>query len=274
MVLGAVACDTRTIRLGPMITALARRRPWRVALEASTLQQLSAGWALLGVGLGVPWDFSRFGEPAASRVRVAKLEEGLAFIRRLLAGDAVSHEGAHYRLEEVTFPAAEVPIWVGGWWPRRLAIHGAALADGHFPNWRDGPPLRRTGRLLKLPGAADRERLLALLSAPTVAATSAGPSLRPGRRAVRESVVSTDSTCDRRCHHRRRHDPPQARRLQSATTGKCRLQALRKTGAAGLGPATSGVISNRRPTALSDERGVTGSFASALCEEAASAPHG
>jgi alkanesulfonate monooxygenase SsuD/methylene tetrahydromethanopterin reductase-like flavin-dependent oxidoreductase (luciferase family) len=137
VVLGAVACDTRTIRLGPMITALARRRPWRVALEAATLQQLSAGRALLGVGLGVPWDFSRFGEPAASRVRVAKLEEGLAVIRRLLAGDAVSHEGAHYRLEEVTFPAAEVPIWVGGWWPRRLAIHGAALADGHFPNWRD-----------------------------------------------------------------------------------------------------------------------------------------
>jgi alkanesulfonate monooxygenase SsuD/methylene tetrahydromethanopterin reductase-like flavin-dependent oxidoreductase (luciferase family) len=137
VVLGAVAVDTQTIRLGAMVTPLARRRPWRVALETSTLHHISDGRALLGVGLGVPWDFSRFGEPAESDVRIAKLEEGLAVVRRLLEGEAVTHEGAHYRLEDVTFPAAAVPIWVSGWWPRRLPIHGAALADGLFPNWRD-----------------------------------------------------------------------------------------------------------------------------------------
>ncbi|WP_089920707.1 LLM class flavin-dependent oxidoreductase [Lentzea albida] len=66
--LGAVAARTSRVRLGPLVTSLGRRRPWKVALEASTLQRLSGGRLVLGVGAGVPQDFS----PSASGCRVRR----------------------------------------------------------------------------------------------------------------------------------------------------------------------------------------------------------
>lgn len=64
VVLAAIAQATSTIQLGPMVVPLPRRRPAKLALEASTLQSLSGGRLILGLGTGVGWDYTRFGEPA------------------------------------------------------------------------------------------------------------------------------------------------------------------------------------------------------------------
>jgi alkanesulfonate monooxygenase SsuD/methylene tetrahydromethanopterin reductase-like flavin-dependent oxidoreductase (luciferase family) len=81
--LAAMAYATQTLRLGPMVTPLARRRPWVVARQAATVSALSGGRLILGTGLGSDesGDFSRFGEPADQRARAARYDEGLALVR-------------------------------------------------------------------------------------------------------------------------------------------------------------------------------------------------
>src|SRR5919106_1748266 len=75
VVLGAIAVRTRTVRLGTLVTPPARRRPWKLAKEVCTLDHLSGGRAILGVGLGLPADaeFGAFGEPAEARAHAAML---------------------------------------------------------------------------------------------------------------------------------------------------------------------------------------------------------
>lgn len=121
VMLGAVAAHTERITLGPLIVPLARRRPPKVALEAATLERLAPGRTVLGVGLGAPDDFTKFGEDADWRVRAQKVEESLATIRETLP---------------------DLPVWVSGEWPRKQPFHGVDLADGVFPIHRDGDKWR------------------------------------------------------------------------------------------------------------------------------------
>ena len=116
VMLGAVAARTTRLTVGPLIVPLARRRPQKVALEAATLERLAPGRTVLGVGLGAPDDFTRFGEDADWRVRARKVEESLASIRASLP---------------------ELPVWVSGEWPRKQPFHGVDLADGVFPIHRE-----------------------------------------------------------------------------------------------------------------------------------------
>src|SRR6476659_4081610 len=75
IMLAAIAATTERIRFGPMVTPVPRRRPWKLAREAVTLDHLSGGRLILGVGVGVPpEEFQRFGEPADPRVRAAMLD--------------------------------------------------------------------------------------------------------------------------------------------------------------------------------------------------------
>src|SRR5688500_9701630 len=71
VVLGAVARETERVRLGTMVTPVPRRRPWKLAKEITTLDHLSGGRAVIGVGLGEPADdeFGSFGEPTDPRER-------------------------------------------------------------------------------------------------------------------------------------------------------------------------------------------------------------
>jgi alkanesulfonate monooxygenase SsuD/methylene tetrahydromethanopterin reductase-like flavin-dependent oxidoreductase (luciferase family) len=121
------------IILGPLIVPLARRRPWRVALEAATLRQVAEGRLILGVGMGVPRDYARFGEPDNWRERAERLEEGVALVSRLLAGEEVTTSGRRYALDRVRLASVSVPIWASGMWPRRRPIHGAKHAQDFFP---------------------------------------------------------------------------------------------------------------------------------------------
>lgn len=128
--LGAVAARTSSLRLGPMVTSLGRRRPWKVALEASTLQRLSGGRLVLGIGAGVPQDYSPFGEPLS---RAEAMSEGVELLRALLSGAVVDHRGPLFKAAGVRFAPVEVPIWVGGMWPRETPFRAAAQAAGVIP---------------------------------------------------------------------------------------------------------------------------------------------
>lgn len=145
--LAAIAMSTKRIRIGTMITPLARRRPAKLARETVTLDRLSGGRLILGVGLGaaLTHDFEPFGEETDPRVRAEKLDEGLAVLTGLWSGERFSFEGKHYRVRESTFlpppvQSPRIPIWVGGWWPSRPPARRAARWDGMFPvhpGWPD-----------------------------------------------------------------------------------------------------------------------------------------
>jgi alkanesulfonate monooxygenase SsuD/methylene tetrahydromethanopterin reductase-like flavin-dependent oxidoreductase (luciferase family) len=148
IMLAGIAAVTERIRLGPMVTPLARRRPWKVAREATTLDHLSRGRLILGVGLGVPpeTEFAAFGEEPDARIRAAKLDEGLEILAGLWRGEPYSFAGEHYRLNDVTFQPTplqhpRIPIWVAAYWPHKAPLRRAARWDGVFPADADGAVL-------------------------------------------------------------------------------------------------------------------------------------
>lgn len=139
--LAAVATVTSRVRIGALVTPLARRRPWKVAREAVTLDHLSNGRLVLGVGLGEPpeGDFATFGEDPSPRVRAGKLDEGIEILLGLMSGEPVHFQGAYYQVEGATFlprpvQSPRIPIWVGGAWPHRRPMRRAARLDGIFPD--------------------------------------------------------------------------------------------------------------------------------------------
>ncbi|MFX0094927.1 MAG: LLM class flavin-dependent oxidoreductase [Candidatus Hodarchaeota archaeon] len=137
--LGAMAVKTKHIRLGAMITPLARRRPWKVAREIISLDHLSRGRVIFGVGLGAPEaEFTAFGEEENPKIRAEKLDEGLDIITGLWKGEAFSYTGKHYKIDNVTFlprpiQTPRIPIWVGGGWPNKPAFKRATKWDGVVP---------------------------------------------------------------------------------------------------------------------------------------------
>jgi alkanesulfonate monooxygenase SsuD/methylene tetrahydromethanopterin reductase-like flavin-dependent oxidoreductase (luciferase family) len=151
VLLGAVAHATHTVRVGPLVTPLARRRPWVVAKEAVTLDHLSDGRAVLGVGLGEPAEdeFGAFGEPTDDRERAALLDESLELLVPLLAGEPVVHEGTHYRIDASLRPGARQqprpPIWVAATAPHVRPLRRALRYDAVVPIASDGGPLTPEG---------------------------------------------------------------------------------------------------------------------------------
>ena len=145
--LAAVAMATERIRIGPMVTPVPRRRPWKLAREAVTLDHLSGGRLTLGVGLGDPSEeeFGWFGETGLDhKTRAAMLDEGLAILDGLWSGEPFAFEGEHYALHEMTFlprpvQAPRIPIWAGGWWPAKGPMRRAARWDGVHPGRLGGP---------------------------------------------------------------------------------------------------------------------------------------
>jgi alkanesulfonate monooxygenase SsuD/methylene tetrahydromethanopterin reductase-like flavin-dependent oxidoreductase (luciferase family) len=138
VLLGAVAAGTRRVRLGPLVTPLARRRPWVLAKQLTTLDHLSGGRAVLGVGLGEPpeADFAAFGDPPDPRERAARLDEGLAVLDGLLRGP-VDHAGRRLRVRTELRPRPvqrpRPPVWVAAVAPHRRPLARAARWDRVVP---------------------------------------------------------------------------------------------------------------------------------------------
>jgi alkanesulfonate monooxygenase SsuD/methylene tetrahydromethanopterin reductase-like flavin-dependent oxidoreductase (luciferase family) len=141
--LGAMAASTDRLKLGVMVTPLSRRRPWKVAREAQTLQQLSDGRFIFGAGLGSSpeAEFTLFGEEDDARTRAEMLDEGLEILRGLWSGQQFSFQGKHYRVNDAQFmPAVDIPIWIAGRWPAKRPFRRAARFDGVFPIHENTPP--------------------------------------------------------------------------------------------------------------------------------------
>jgi alkanesulfonate monooxygenase SsuD/methylene tetrahydromethanopterin reductase-like flavin-dependent oxidoreductase (luciferase family) len=145
ILLAAIATVTQRIRLGIIATPIARRRPWKIAREALTLDQLSGGRMILGAGIGGDWigEYSVFGEPTDDKLHAAQLDEGLQIIAGLCSGELFSYEGMHYQINQTQFLPKpiqpHIPIWVAGGWPRKRPIERAARWDGIVPFGHTGP---------------------------------------------------------------------------------------------------------------------------------------
>lgn len=143
--LAAAAARTERIRLGALVFAPARRRPWKMAREAVTVDHLSHGRLVLPVGLGVLDDggFSRVsGEVTSARERAERLDEALAICDLAWRGESFSFEGAHYRVDDLVIvprpvQRPRIPVWPVGGWPSPRSMARAA-------RW-DGVVLQRTG---------------------------------------------------------------------------------------------------------------------------------
>jgi len=125
--LTAAAAATTTLRVGPFVFANDYRNPLILAGEAATLDVLSGGRLELGLGAG--WRVTGYrwlGLPYAEpKVRVDRLIEATAILKRLFAGERVSHDGPHYRLDGARLYPLPVqqphpPIQIGGGGPRML----------------------------------------------------------------------------------------------------------------------------------------------------------
>ena len=146
--LAAIAVRTERIRIGPLVTAVPRRRPWKLARETTTLDHLSGGRLVLGVGLGWPPDaeYEHFGEDGSLARLARQLDEGLAILDGLWSGEPYSHAGQEYRVRETVFlprpvQRPRIPIWVALQSPKAGPLRRAARWDGVFPEKPGGGQL-------------------------------------------------------------------------------------------------------------------------------------
>ena len=147
--LAAAAAVTTRLRIGSFVYANDYRHPLLLAREAATLDHLSGGRLELGIGAGwnVP-DYRQLGMPYdRPGLRIDRMVESLGIIKRLLAGERVTHDGPHYHLDGARLAPrpvqARVPILIGGGGPRMLRI-AAREADivGLLPQFNErGRPI-------------------------------------------------------------------------------------------------------------------------------------
>ncbi len=142
--LSAIAVRTTRVRLGTMLTPLPWRRPWKVASQVATVDQLSGGRAILAVGVGaVDTELPDTAEVTGLRERAELMDEGIDLIRMLWDG-GTSYHGRHYhyqtgRMDLGTAAAPvqdRIPIWVVGVWPAPKSMRRALRCDGVIPQYR------------------------------------------------------------------------------------------------------------------------------------------
>jgi probable F420-dependent oxidoreductase len=120
--LAGLAAVTSRVNLGPLVACAGFHPPGLVAKMAATVDELSDGRFVLGIGAG--WnreEFDAFGIPYDHRA--ARFEEAFGIVRRLLAGDRVTEEGQFWGVRDAVLlppPARRVPIMVGSSGPRVL----------------------------------------------------------------------------------------------------------------------------------------------------------
>src|SRR3954462_14132999 len=133
VMLTAIVMSTERIKTGALVTPVARRRPWKLARELTTLDQLSGGRIIFGAGIGGDWfgDYGKFGEPPDDRIHGEMLDEGLAVIDGLWSGEPFSFEGQHYHIKDAHFlprpvQKPRIPVWLAARWPNKKPFRRAA----------------------------------------------------------------------------------------------------------------------------------------------------
>lgn len=127
--LATAAAATTRLRIGAFVFANDYRHPLMLAREAATLDLLSGGRFEMGLGAGwMTSDYRQLGmayDPPPRRID--RLEEAVTLIKRLLAGETVTHTGEHYRLDRASVGVEPVqkprpPLAIGGGGPRMLKL--------------------------------------------------------------------------------------------------------------------------------------------------------
>jgi alkanesulfonate monooxygenase SsuD/methylene tetrahydromethanopterin reductase-like flavin-dependent oxidoreductase (luciferase family) len=153
--LSAIAMRTERVRIGALVTPLPRRRPWKLARETASLDRLSNGRLVLGVGIGSsggqPVEWEAFGEELDLKKRGEMLDESLEIINGLWSGEPFAFNGKHYQVKESQFlptplQTPRIPVWVAGNWPHHAPFRRAARWDGMIPQ----TPAKGTDELAQL----------------------------------------------------------------------------------------------------------------------------
>jgi alkanesulfonate monooxygenase SsuD/methylene tetrahydromethanopterin reductase-like flavin-dependent oxidoreductase (luciferase family) len=181
-VLSALAGMTERVRLGSLVLCQSFRHPALLAKAAATLQEVSRGRLVLGLGAG--WfeaEYREYGFPFDRRV--ARLEEYVAIVVRLLAGETVSFRGRFFTLEEarLTPPPPPTPVWIATLRPRMNALLGR-IGDGWNGAWYGGnvAPFRaRVAALWEEIARAGRDPNALEFSAGVLAVPIASPADAP-----------------------------------------------------------------------------------------------
>lgn len=165
VVLAAMAMRTERVRLGLIVAAPSRRRPWKLAREAMTIDHLSGGRLVLPVGLGALDDagFGNVGEPTDARTRADLMDETLAIVDGLWSGEPFEFHGAHYQFGPMTFRPAPVqrpriPIWVVGAWPKERSMRRVLRWDGIVTQTEDVESVRAIAEYVARERPADPGR--------------------------------------------------------------------------------------------------------------------
>jgi hypothetical protein len=157
--LTAAAMRTERIKLGTMLTPIARMKPWKLASETATLDHLSGGRLILAIGLGAPeTGYAEFGEVIDRKTRAELTDEGLAVLTGLWRGQPFEFHGKHYRVwpfdrfvAPMPVQKPRIPIWAVGVAGRTKSMARVAKYDGLVPNviGADGVPRNATPDELK-----------------------------------------------------------------------------------------------------------------------------
>jgi probable F420-dependent oxidoreductase len=136
--LSYLAGKTKTIKLGTAVTPMPLRKPEILAKMVASVDILSEGRVILGVGAG--WDqpeFEAYGKwyPAGQRVEMTR--EGIELVRKLWTEEIVNYDGSFYKAKNVICEPKPVqkggpPIWIGAIHDKMLKLTGD-LADGWVP---------------------------------------------------------------------------------------------------------------------------------------------
>lgn len=158
-VLAVASCRMRGVDVGTAVTEASRRHPMALAQSFVTLDHISKGHAILGIGNGERLNIEPYGLPWGKQV--ARLEEALTIVRLLWesGGRPVSYEGRFWKLRDAVFnlplyDGKPPRIWIASHAPRMLELTGR-FGDGWLPTLRTTPSEYR-GRLDTIRAAAAR----------------------------------------------------------------------------------------------------------------------
>jgi alkanesulfonate monooxygenase SsuD/methylene tetrahydromethanopterin reductase-like flavin-dependent oxidoreductase (luciferase family) len=140
--LAGLARDTETVRLCVLVSPITFRHPAVIIKSATTIDEMSGGRFMLGVGTGwMQQEHDAFGfDLWPMRERFARLEEALQFVRAALSADATGFSGDYYRLQDIdVLPTPmHLPIIVGGGGRRRTPTLAGRYAD-EYNQFGDAP---------------------------------------------------------------------------------------------------------------------------------------
>lgn len=191
-----VAARTERIGIATKVLAVPFRRPALIAKTAESLHRLSGGRLILGLGGGYSdAEIRSLGGPVPSpRDKVDGLADAIEIMRASWCGDTVTHRGSVHSVEDLVIrpvPETPIPIWLGSYGPRSLAVTGG-LADGWIPSLGFAGPDRVPTMLERIKDASeeagrDRDAVQAIYNVPV--AVGSHPDTEDGAIAGSASEV-------------------------------------------------------------------------------------